>query len=386
MQRKNKKICVIITSALSLKLFRKQWTYWQDNGWDVSCIAGPGDKEHELVRGLGVKTHVVPFERLPSVFKDIYCLIKLWRFLLWNRYDVLHISTPKASFIASLAAFLSGHRRVYYLLRGRAYENMSGLKRKIMMLCEWITCHLSTVVVPICKEMGETVVKEGLCNKRKIRLVGSGSSAGVDLSIFSLTNEVRKKAEQIRNDNNVSKADIILLYVGWFRRDKGTNELISAFEKIVNSYDNVKLMLVGEFEPGDPLEENVINSIKNNPDIIHIPWQKDIAPYYVTADILVFPSYREGFGNVAIEASAMGIPVIASDISGCREAVVDGITGVLVPKQDIDGLVSAISKLISNKEQRLKLGECGRKRVQCDFSETVIFSETEKILVSLLRV
>lgn len=380
---RKKRLCVIITSALSLKLFRNQWTYWQNSGWDVTAICGPGENEHSLVRELGIKTYVVPFVRNPSPIKDIVALVTLWWFLLWHRFDVLHVSTPKASLQGVIAGRLSFHNKIYYLLRGRAYENMAGIKRWIMSRLEWISCHLSTIVVPICRELGQLIVSEGLCPVDRVKYVGSGSSAGIDLSKFTRTEDVSETASQLRKDFLIKDTDVVLIFVGWFRRDKGINELICAFKKLSAEFSDLKLILVGEFEESDPLESDTVFEIKNNSAIIHVHWQNDPAVYYAMADILVFPSYREGFGNVAIEASSMGVPVVASDIMGCREAVVHGQTGLLVTKGDSLKLADSLKLLIFDSNLRKKMSEQGRKRVELEFSQEIIFKQTQELLDGL---
>ncbi len=224
MSKEKKRLCIILTSALSMNLLRKQWAHWMKHGWEVHCIAGPGDEAHNRVRAMGVKTFVVPIERNPSPIKDILTLIQLWWLLLWHRYDILHLSTPKASFFGALAGRLSFHSHLYYLVRGRAYENMTGLKRKVMNICEWLTCHLATLVVPICRELGEILVTERLCPPGRIRIVGHGSSAGIDLEIFSRTETYEKFGKYTRQELGIKPGQLVIFNIGWFRRDKGIDE------------------------------------------------------------------------------------------------------------------------------------------------------------------
>lgn len=370
---KKPKLCVIINLALSLTLFRKQWVFWNENGYEVHCIAGPGEDHHETIRNMGVKMHVVYMERYPSPLKDLVSLIKLWWVLLWNRFDLIHISTPKASFLGVIASRLSFHNRIIYLVRGRAYENMTGIKRKMMNACEWLTCHLSTVVMPICHELGEILVKEKLCSPKKIVVVGSGSSAGVSLEKFSRTEENMKEGLVIREQFGIKPADLVILFVGWLRRDKGVNELIHAFKELCKIYPKLHLFFQGEFEYSDPLDEDVLNYIESNPRVHRRAWSPHPASAYCAADMVAFPSYREGFGNVAMEASAMELPVVASDIMGCRESVKNGITGLLVPKGDAVALEGALKGLIDDPQLRDRLGQAGRHRVEKEFRQEIVW-------------
>jgi glycosyltransferase involved in cell wall biosynthesis len=356
-----------------------------ENGFEVHCITGPGVEEHEKGRKIGLKTYVVPIERYPSPLKDIISLLRLWRILLWNRFDLIHLSTPKASFLGALAARLSGHRKVIYLLRGRPYENMTGWRRKIMHGCEWFICHLANCVIPICHELGKAIVDEGLCPFHKVHVIGSGSSMGVDLSRFTRTKENIVVGQNIRKQFDISADDLVILYVGWLRRDKGTNELIKAFESLAEEYLNLNLLLLGDFEPSDPLETEVVKSIDNHLRIHQLPERVEPAPVYTAADIVAFPSYREGFGNVSIEASAMELPVVASDIMGCRESVEDGVTGLLVPPADTQGLRETLKKLIDDPLLRQKLARNGRRRVEQKFRQELIFQGHLKQFLELLE-
>jgi len=372
---KKPKLCIIINPALALTLLRKQWNFWMDNGYEVYCITGPDTERHEKIRSIGVKTFIVSMERYPSPVKDFISLIKIWWILLWNRFDLIHVSTPKASFLGALAAKLAGQRRILYLLRGRPYENMVGIKRKLMNICEWITCHLSNCVMPICYELGENIVSEKLCHSDKICVVGSGSSAGIDLSRFSRNEENEKSGLQIRTQFGIKADDLVILFVGWLRRDKGTNELIKAFVRLAQQYPALHLLLLGSYEYSDPLEAWTVEQIKSHPRIYHLEWHVEPAPVYTAADIVAFPSYREGFGNVAMEASAMGLPVVASNIMGCRESVKDGVTGILVEKGNVESLEQGLKKLIDDPDLRKQMGQAGRYRAETEFKQELVWAE-----------
>lgn len=385
MSKKKPRLCIIVHPPIALTLLRKQWTFWQDHGFEVSCISGPSPEEHEKVRQMGVRTFVVPMERYPSPFKDIVSLARIWWLLLWHRFDIIHVSVLKSSLLGAVAAFLTGHRRIYYLVRGRTYENMTGCKRRLMNVFERVICRIATVVVPICHELGDVLVEEKLCKRSKIRVLKSGSSAGIDLSRFTRTPENIIQGKEIRTEYGILDSDIVILAVGWIRKDKGTNELITAYNRLSEEYPNLHLMLLGNYEPTDLPEKNVIEIIEKHPRIHHVKWRTEPVPVYATADILAFPSYREGFGNAAMEGSAMELPVVTSDIMGCREAVKNGVTGILTPLADADALYENLKKLIDNPDLRTKLAQGGRQRVEQEFKQELIWEATKDLFDELLE-
>jgi len=367
------RLCIIVTAAMTLHhLYRGQFAYLRSCGIDVVGIAGPGP-EHERVRAEGVTTHVIPMVRRPSLLKDAAALVRLWWFLLWHRFDIVHVSTPKAGLLGALAAVLSGHWRLVYTLRGRAYENMTGARRAVMSMFEWLVCTLARRVVPICRELGEVIVREGLCRAAKIRLIGAGSSNGVDLQQFSLRGDVVARGAAIRREFNIGDDALVILAVGRIRRDKGINELAEAFAEQAAGDDRLHLLLVGTDEPEDPISEAARQLLQTHSRVHRLEWMDDPAPAYAAADIVAFPTYREGFGNVALEASAMHRPVVASDIMGCREGVANGVSGLLVPVREAAALRNGLKRLIDDPPLRRRLGEQGRRRVEREFRSELVW-------------
>jgi glycosyltransferase involved in cell wall biosynthesis len=380
-----RKICIIVGPAFVLYiLYRNQMSYLQENGFDITAIASAGE-EHQWLRDQNIKTFEIPIIREPSFLRDIISLFKLILHFTFHRYDIVHVSTPKASLLGSIAARLTFHNTVIYTLRGRAYENYSGIKLKIFEKFEWLTCKLATKVISISKEMGADVVQKKLCPQTKMNVIGSGSSNGVDLNVFTRTPELIQVGIELRKKANIPENALIILSVGRIRSEKGINELVRVFNKIITKRDDIYLVLQGHYEEVDPLDDDVNETIESCAKIHHIHFNKNVSVAYAAADILAFPSHREGFGNVAIEASAMELPIVSYDVVGCRESVSDQVSGVLVEKENEHELYDALLLLINDKALREKMGKMGRERVEREFKSEVVWDGLIKFYNSALK-
>lgn len=372
-----KKICFVVTAPQVIKSFYKgKIKYLIDNGFDVTFVA-PRGEEHEVITSEGGRSVCIDMAREPSVLKDIVSLFKLWIFFIFNRFDIVSVSTPKASLLGMLAAKMGLQKRVVYLIRGRAYENMVGLKRKLYSLLDWLVCRLSTITVSVSSELSDKYVTEGLCNIKKMKVLGKGSCTGVDLERFNPDNYSFDFKANKRNELGISKGAYVFLYCGRICREKGVNELLLAYQKFLTEYPDkeVNLLLVGrhEFER-DPINKELYEYSLAEDSIINIGWSQVVEEYMAISDVLLFPSYREGFGNIAIEASAMKLPIISTDVIGCRESVKHLNTGILVSVKNEMELLQAMIMLYENEDLRKSLGSTGRARVEQYFSTSVVWS------------
>lgn len=368
-----KKICIVIGSAMNLNsLYKDQFKFLMENGYEVTAVA-PAGEEHNWLRNAGVNTKKIHLKRPPSPFHDFFSLIQLSLFFIFNRFDIISVSTPKASLIGTLAAKISLQKNIIYTLRGRAYESATGFKKRFYEFIEEFVCSNSKKVFCISNELRKDIIQKGICKEEKIFTIGSGSSNGVDLNKFSRTKENISKGTRIREKYNLNKNDLLILYSGRIRKDKGINELVYAFTQLSKEHSNIYLLIQGKYDFFDPLDSKVLNLIQENPKILEAGWQKDIEDFYAASDIFAFPSHREGFGNVAIEASAMELPVIGFDVMGCRESINHNVSGILVSEICSKKLQEKLEELILNPKLRKDLGRQGTQWVKCNFDSEIIW-------------
>lgn len=371
------KLCIIITVSQNLySLYRDQFIYLKERGFDITAIASPGP-EHQLLREQGIKTVEIAIKKRPSPVNDLISLSKIWFHLLTHRYDIVSVSTPKASLLGALAAFFTLHRKVIFTLRGRAYENEPPLKKRFYVGIDKLICFISSRVFCVSKEIRLDFINKRLVDQNKIFVIGEGSSNGVDLSKFTKTAQTTERAAQIRSKLGIAADSRIFLYSGRIRKDKGVAELVEAFAEVCSRYE-CDLVIQGAFDSIDPLDERHVKMIETHPRIHLEPWCYEVENYFAMADVFVFPSYREGFGNVAIEASAMELPVIAFNVIGCRESVVDNETGVLVEPYSAKALAETMVRFLEQPELRRQYGQNGRKRIEDKFDSRIIWNELIK--------
>lgn len=293
----------------------------------------------EFGRAEGIRTIAVPMERHISMVSDLRSLWRMYRVLRRERPDLVHSITPKAGLITMLAARLARVPRRVHMFTGLVWPTSSGLKRRILMTTDWITCACATHVIP----EGEGVKNDLLSHhitKKPIKVLGYGNIRGIDLEHY------KQPADRKSHEG------FTFVFVGRIVRDKGINELVAAFDRLHREHPETRLVLVGRREDNlDPVTPATLERINSGNGIDAVGGQSDVRPFYASADALVFPSYREGFPNVVIEAGAMGLPSIVTDINGSREIIIDGENGIIIPSKDEEALYQAMKSFIENPEK-----------------------------------
>lgn len=336
-----KKICYIVTLPMTIEaFFIPQLIYLSNNGFNVDVICSKSDTLQEK---LGGKINYIPVEiprgiSFVGMLRAIKTLIKIFRN---NKYDMIQYSTPNASLCAVLAGKISKINIRNYHLMGFRYLGAQGVNRKILKLFEIITCKLSTSIECVSNSNKTFGISEKIFNEEKATVVWNGSTGGVDLSRFNFSKRQQWRKE-IRKELGYSTSDFIYGFVGRITKDKGIDELLSAFFELK---EDSKLLLVGNIEKDNNLDVALLTKAQKNSNIKFHSFATDIERYFAAIDVLVLPSYREGFGNVVIEAGAVGTPAIVTDIPGPKDTIDMEKTALVVPVKNQYALADSLRKI-----------------------------------------
>jgi glycosyltransferase involved in cell wall biosynthesis len=352
---------------------------------DVTVVSSPTPNLYRIRDQLGCKIFPLEIARGMSVLKDVITICKLTSYLRRENYDIIHAHTPKGGLLGMISAFLTRVPIRVYTMHGLLLDSFTGQKRKLLWLIEWLTCKLATDVLLVSYSVKQRVVQEKLWRLSKMRILGDGTACGIDLEKFNRTERTAILGRQVRQKLNIPENAIIVGYVGRIIPDKGIKCLVKAFEIVLKQLDNAYLLLIGAFETViQTIDQKTIDMIKINDNIKSTGHVEDVMPFYAAMDIVVLPSRREGFGMVLIEAGAMELPTIATRVTGCVDAVVDNVTGLLVEKDNDKQFAEAILKLARSGELRNKLGREGSKRTRKLFGSKRLIAEHMALYEKLL--
>jgi glycosyltransferase involved in cell wall biosynthesis len=365
------KVLRITTVPISLKvLLQGQFRFMQQNGWEVLTVSAEGTEVQEIKEKEAVKHISIPLTRQISPLTDLVALWKLIRIINTFKPDIVHSHTPKAGLIGMLAAWLCRVPNRLHTVAGLPLMEYSGLKRLLLNTAEKLTYRFATKVYPNSFQLFEFIKNNLYQNSQKFRVIGKGSSNGIDIEYFTPNKYIEDKANDIRFSFNIPPNAFVFLFIGRLVKDKGIIELVQAFDEVIKAND-AYLLLVGPFESDlDPLPQDILDKITNHPKIKLSGFQKDVRPFLMASNAFVFPSYREGFPNVVLQAACMEVPVIATNINGCNEIIEHERSGLLVKPKDSKELKVAMLRMIQNEVDRECFRTAAATYVRMNFSRT----------------
>lgn len=378
------KILRCITSSRSYGLLVGQLRYLKEHGYEVIGVSGsPIDRSEEAAESEGIRTIVVPdLVRPISISHDIKALLELIRVIRKERPDIVHANTPKGSLLGMMAAWWCRVPHRIYTVTGLRFETATGSFRWLLKTMERITCACATKVIPEGEGVKKTLIREQI-TKKPLQKIHNGNINGIDLQYFCRTTKILATAQELRAQIG---GDFIFVFVGRIVRDKGMIELVDAFERLNQEHPSCRLLLVGSTEPElDPLPEPTSKKLESNPNIYQAGWQTDVRPWLAASDAFAFGSYREGFPNVVLQAGAMGLPSVVTDINGCNEIIIEGENGYIVPKQDSEALYQGMKKLYEDRDKTKEISEVAREMIATRYKQEDVWQATLEMYQSLIK-
>ena len=380
------KLVRITTVPISLEKLLEGQLSFMSKHFDVTAISSEdkrlnvyGDKE-------GVKTHYLELTRKITPLKDLVAVFKLVKYLRKEKPQIVHSHTPKAGIVGMLSAYIARVPIRLHTVAGLPLMEAGGIKRKVLNVVEKLTYACATKVYPNSQGLKDFIVEEKLTSTAKIKIIGNGSSNGIDTTYFDPTRYSVNDSSVLKESLNIPSEDFVFIFVGRLVGDKGINELVKAFVSISNSHDTVSLLLVGPLETElDPLDSITLKHINEHPKIIASGYQTDVRPYFAASNALVFPSYREGFPNVVLQAAAMELPCVVSNINGCNEIIENGMNGLIVPVKQHLPLEKAMEEMFNDQELFAVLKKNTRTRIVQNYDRKEIWNEILKEYESLIE-
>lgn len=377
------KIIRTSTIPLSLNVLLKGQLKFLSKRFVVIGLSSQGNDLIEVGKREEIKTISVEMERGISPFKDLIALFKLYYVFKKENPLVIHSITPKAGLLTMLAGKMAGVPIRMHTFTGLVFPTRTGFMQKLLIKMDQLLCWAATHIYPEGNGVKNDLISYRITSK-PLKVLANGNVNGINLEYFSKDHISEQTQEQLKKELNIQQNDFVFVFVGRLVGDKGINELVEAFSKFRTP--NSKLLLVGPLESElDPLEEETLKEIDRNPQIISVGFQSDVRPYFAVSDALVFPSYREGFPNVVMQAGAMGLPCIVTDINGCNEIIIEGENGLIIPVKNKEAIKNSMIHLIKDKEYYQKLKNNSRNLIKERYEQSVVWEALLKEYKTLLK-
>lgn len=379
------KLIRITTIPGSLKgLLRGQLRFMSENGYEVIGVSSSGEALKEVEINEGVAVVSIEMTRTISPLKDLQALYKLIKFFKKEKPQIVHTHTPKAGLLGMMAAKITRVPNRLHTVAGMPLTVATGNKRRLLDQMERLTYFCATKIYPNSYGLEKIIIDNKYTSKNKLKVIAKGSSNGIDTTQFDPSSVSETSKKRIRKELGINDNDFIFLFVGRIVKDKGINELIKAFSELSSEYPHIHLVLAGRYEMNlNPITLETKSTIELNSRIHPVGFQSEIKDYFAFADVLTFPSYREGFPNVVMQAAAMQLNSIVSNINGCNEIVKNGENGWIVPVENSDELKNRMEWCINNQAQSKEMGLKSRQIMVADYERNFVWHEILKEYRSL---
>lgn len=367
-----KKIIRTSTVAMSLDLLLKGQLAYLNKFYEVVVVSGDDDHLAEVRNREKVKAIAVPFQRQIAPIHDLISLVKLYKVLKKEKPYIIHSITPKAGLLSMIAGYFAGVPIRIHTFTGLIFPSKKGVTKFILIQMDRLLCFFATQIIPEGQGVKNDLIQFSI-TKKPLNILANGNVNGIDLDYFNPILFSDLERVKLKSELSISENDFVFVFVGRLVKDKGINELIAAFDSLQQDIKNIKLLLVGNFEPElDPLLKATVDIINTNTNIISVGFQSDVRPYFSISNALVFPSYREGFPNVVLQAGAMGLPSIVSDINGCNEIISNNKNGIIIPAKDQQAIYDAM-KTILNPKVCQQLQSSSRTTIDANYKQEKVW-------------
>lgn len=375
------KICIVNAASFTFRTLCHGLTRdLERRGYEVHAVLGDAEYTEFPSELFGnVNVHYISMERMPNPLKDLASLWRLLKFFSRNRFEIIHVSTPKATLLGNLAGFLTRNGPRIFVYRRRVYELMSERKRRVYIEFDRLMVKLSAFVVPISVGIREQLIADRVCGPDKIRMAGGGSSNGIDAERYSRRPSVIAEGRAIKQAAGIPPNAPVVLFLGRIVGEKGVAELPGVFERVHAKFPDAHFIVTGPTDKRDPVPVAVTDYFASKPYVHEFTFAERPEVFYGLADVFAFPSYFEGYGNVILEAAAMECPTVGFNVPGVCEAIVDSKTGYLVPIHDQAAMAERICVLLGNDDERSRMAKACRQRILSQFDQQVIWDELNLI-------
>lgn len=382
-----KKLIRITTVPMALRyLLPGQLQFMQQNGFDVLMISADGPELNDVIKNEGCRHTIVPMTRKITPLQDLKCLFQLIKIFKKEKPDIVHTHTPKAGLLGMLASKLTGVKIRIHTVAGMPLMVEKGFKLKLLTFIEKLTYWGAGHVWPNSGSLYEYIKEHKLTPEKKLHIIAKGSTNGINLGRFNKAQLTESSIADIKEHIHYSAENIYLLCIGRLVADKGIVELVHVFTRLQKKYPPLRLVLAGDFESAlDPLPADVLQQIENNPAIVHIKWTQQVEYFMQVASYFVFPSHREGFPNVLLQAAAMELPIICSRIAGNVDIVTHAQTGLIFNRANEQQMEEQVEYAINHPQEMKVMAQKLCNTVQTDYRRENIWQNMLATYNSLLN-